>query len=288
VRRDALHDSDPLVRLTAVRSLPADNEEMLVMNLASVIDDPVLAVRLAAATQLAQFSGRSQLRERGKEQGIEIGDPLAKLTDSQRKAYEKAMVEFRESQELSLDHAGGHLVFASFARQHERFEEAIQHLVDAIKLEPYMAGPRQELASLMQELKGDAAEIRKLRAEEADLLERDAKLAPNNAGIFFQLGKLRYLLDEYDRAEAAFRTACEKAPKNYECWMMLALMQQKQYKITGDDKHFNNAIATIKTMHEMNRGDARAKNILQELLMLWHQKNPDARPDAKPNDGRKQ
>jgi len=61
--------------------------------------------------------------------------------------------------------------------QHERFEEAIQHLVDAIKLEPYMAGPRQELASLMQELKGDEAEIRRLRVEEAELLERDAKLA---------------------------------------------------------------------------------------------------------------
>src|SRR4029078_4897493 len=98
--------------------------------------------------------------------------PLCRLPDGQRKAYEKAMVEFRESQELSLDHAGGHLVFASFARQHERYEEAIQHLVDAIKLEPDMAGPRQELASLMQQLNGDQAEIRRLRKEEADLLER--------------------------------------------------------------------------------------------------------------------
>ena len=85
------------------------------------------------------------------------GDPLTKLTDSQRKAFEKAMVEFRESQELSLDHAGGHLVLASFDRQHGRIEEAIQHLVDAIKLEPYLAGPRAELASLMQEHSGDPA-----------------------------------------------------------------------------------------------------------------------------------
>jgi tetratricopeptide (TPR) repeat protein len=275
-RREALRDSDPLVRLTAVRSLPGDNEQMLVINLASVIDDPVRAVRIAAATQLAQFSGRSRHRE----QGAEIDDPLGRLTDSQRKAYEKAMVEFRESQELSLDHAGGHLAFATFARQHERFEEAVGHLVDAIKLEPYMAGPRQELASLMQDLKGDPAEIRKLRGEEADLLERDAKLAPNNAGIFFQLGKLRYLLDEYDRAEAEFKAACEKAPKNYECWMMLALMQQKQYEKTSEDKHFNDAVASVKAMHELNRDDPRAKGIFGDLMKLWYQKNPDAKSEG--------
>jgi tetratricopeptide (TPR) repeat protein len=274
-RRDALRNSDPLVRLSAVHVLPGDNEEMLVMNLASVIDDPVRSVRMAAATRLAQFSGRKSLGE----PGTPTTDPLARLTDSQRKAFEKAMVEFRESQELSLDHAGGHLVLASLDRQHGRFEDAIQHLVDAIKLEPYLTGPRQELASLMQQLKGDEAEIHKLRAEEADLLERDAKLAPNNAGIFFQLGKLRYLLDEYDRAEAAFKTACEKAPKDYACWLMLALMQQKRYEKTSDNKHFNDAIATVKAMHELNRDDPRAKEILTGLLVTWHQKNPDAKPD---------
>src|SRR3954452_2252526 len=104
-RRDALRNSDPLVRLSAVHVLPGDNEEMLVMNLASVIDDPVRSVRMAAATRLAQFSGRKSPDE----PGTPNTDPLARLTESQRKAFEKAMVEFRESQELSLDHAGGHL-----------------------------------------------------------------------------------------------------------------------------------------------------------------------------------
>jgi uncharacterized protein HemY len=171
-------------------------------------------------------------------------------------------------------------VFASLARQHGRYEEAIQHLVDAIKLEPYMAGSRQELASLMQQLNGDQAEIRRLRTEEADLLERDAKLAPNNADVYFRLGKLRYLLDEYDRAEAAFKTACEKAPKDYEYLMMLALMEQKQYEKTSDNNHFNDAMATIKTMLELNKDDPRAKEIFRSLLVTWHQKNPNANPNA--------
>ena len=106
-----------------------------------MIDDPVRAVRIAAATRLAQFSGAAS---RNKAESA-IRWPSSPIASGKR--IEKAMIEFRESQELSLDHAGGHLVFASFDRQHERIEEAIQHLVDAIKLEPYLAGPRAELAS---------------------------------------------------------------------------------------------------------------------------------------------
>jgi hypothetical protein len=57
-------------------------------------------------------------------------------------------------------------------------------------------------------------------------------------------------------------------------------MQQKQYEKTSEDKHFNDAIATVKAMHELNRDDPRAKEILRGLLATWHQKNPNAKPDA--------
>jgi tetratricopeptide (TPR) repeat protein len=241
--------------------------------LASVIGDPVRGVRMAAATRLAQFSGRKPLND----SGAATKDPLAKLTEGQRKAYEKAMVEFRESQALSLDHAGGHLVMASFDRQQGRIEDAIQHLVDAIKLEPYLAGPRAELASLMQEHKGDDAEIKHLRTEEADLVERDSKLAPDNADIFYRLGLLRYMLGDYEKADAAFRMACAKSPRNYEYLMALGLLEEKRYTETGDDKQFNSAVESIKKMHEMNRSDPRAKAILERLLDVWHTRNPNAK-----------
>ena len=78
-------------------------------------------IRVAAATRLAQL-------------------PLSHLTDGQRKAFERAMIEFRESQELWLDHAGGHLTLAAMDRQHGRIEEAVGHLTNAIKLEPYWRG----------------------------------------------------------------------------------------------------------------------------------------------------
>jgi tetratricopeptide (TPR) repeat protein len=258
-RTDALHDGDPLIRLTAVRTLPADDVNQLVSNLASVLEDTTRAVRIAAATRLAQL-------------------PFSQLADSQRKAFEQALIEFRASQSLSLDHAGGHLVLASLARQHGRTDEAIKHVESAIKLEPYLSGPRTELASMMQELHGDPAEIRKLRAKEAELVERDSKLAPDNASIFYHLGLLRYTLGEVEKADAAFQTACEKAPRNYEYRMALALLQERRYVVTGDDKQFDAAVLSLKKLQEMNPADPRAKQIAERMMSTRNARQSGAKP----------
>jgi tetratricopeptide (TPR) repeat protein len=229
----------------------------LVSNLASVLEDSARAVRIAAAARLAQL-------------------PVSTLTDSQRKAFEQALIEFRASQALSLDHAGGHLVLASFDRQHGRTEEAVQHLESAIKLEPYLSGPRTELASLMQELGGDRAEIRRLRTKEAELVERDSKLAPDNASIFYHLGLLRYTLDELDKAAAAFEAACAKAPRNYDYLMALALLQERRYVLTGDEKQFDAAVLSLKKLQEMNPADPRAKQISDRLMETRRTRHPDS------------
>ena len=44
-RREALHDSDPLVRLTAVQAIPSDNQELLQLNLARMQSDDSAARR---------------------------------------------------------------------------------------------------------------------------------------------------------------------------------------------------------------------------------------------------
>jgi predicted CXXCH cytochrome family protein len=246
-RREALHNQDPLIRLTAVRVLPSDNVELLTADLASMLKDPLRSVRIMAVARLAHL-------------------PIDKLTDSQRQAFEKAMVEFRDSEVLSLDHAGAHLSLASLDRYQGHIDQAIEHLTAAIKLEPYLAGPRSELASLMQEHNGDPAEIRRLHTEEADLMERDSTLAPDSADIFYHLGLLRYTLDDFDKAEAAFQKACEKAPRNYDYRMALALMQEKRYDQTGDVKDFETAARSLKVLHDMSHDDPRAQQILMRLI----------------------
>ncbi|HVT29428.1 MAG TPA: multiheme c-type cytochrome [Lacipirellulaceae bacterium] len=261
VRRDALRDSDPLVRLAAVRVLPDSDQQRLVLDLASVINDPIRTVRIATATRLAQL-------------------PRSTLTDSQRKDFEKAMVEFRKSQGLSLDHAGAHLMLATFDRQQGRLKDAVDHLFNAIKLEPYLSGPRGELASLLEANKADPDEIRRLRADEAELVERDSKLAPENAEIFYRLGLLRYKLGQTLQADDAFRAACDKAPNNYDYRMALTLLQEYRYGQTGKDHDFQAAVESLKKLRDINPADPRARLILERLLTTWHTRNPNAEPDV--------
>jgi len=260
-RREALHSSDPQVRLAAIRVLPGDNLELLIADLASVLSDPLRSVRVTAAAQLAHL-------------------PIDRLTDRQRQAFEKAMVEFRDGEKLQLDHAGAHLSLASHDRQHGRIQEAIEHLTMAIKLEPYLTGARSELASLMTEHGGNEAQIHRLRSEESALLDRDVELAPDNADIFYRLGLQRYLLHEYDKAEAAFQKACELAPRDYDYRMALALQQKAQYEETGDEKEFDAAMASTKKLYEMNPDDERAKQILADLMRIQSTKDVGAKPES--------
>ncbi len=255
-RRGALDDSDPLVRLAAVRAAPGELDLSLLNELAARLEDPMRAVRLAAVARLAQV-------------------PIDYLPDRQRGAFERAMIEFRAAQELSLDHAGGHLSLATLDRQHGRIREAIEHLQAAIRLEPYMAGPRGELASLLHAQGGDAAEIRRLREEEAELIERDARLAPDNAHIWYQLGLLRYLLGELEKAHQALAQACELAPQHYDFLMTLALLHERRYELSGEREHLDAALATLKKLRDMQPADPRAEQILVRLLETQRAKQPD-------------
>jgi Flp pilus assembly protein TadD len=112
----------------------------------------------------------------------------------------------------------------------------------------------------------DGAEIRRLRTEEAELVERDSKLAPNNAAIFYQLGMLRYLLGEYDKSEAALQSASEKAPQNYQFKWALALLLEKRYEQTGNDAIFNQAIEVLRQLNELDPSDPRAQQTLMSLM----------------------
>lgn len=242
-----LSDSDPLSRVAAVRTLSGDNLASLEVELASSLDDPIRAVRIAAASRLAFL-------------------PQESLPTEYRERFRQALIEFRASQELSLDHAGAHLAFATLERRNGRIERAIEHLQTAIRLEPYMSGARSELASLLDQLRGNADEIRSLREAEAQLLERDALIAPNNAAIFYQLGLTRYLLGELDLAAEALAKACALAPREFEFRMALALLDERRYELTGDESYLRAATVSLRTMEQLLPGDPRTQGIADRLL----------------------
>ncbi len=69
----------------------------------------------------------------------------------------------------------------------------------------------------------------------------------------------------------------------------MAVARREEYgsTVTGEEKPLNAAMESIKQMHELNRDDPRAKQILERLLVVWRERNPSAKPDAKPGDGGK-
>jgi tetratricopeptide (TPR) repeat protein len=246
-QREALYNSDPLMRLTATRAIRFDIDPSAVSDVARMLSDPVRRVRLAAVERLVDV-------------------PIESLTNEQRRAFEDAMIEFRESQELSLDQAGGNLSLAILARRYGRPADAIEHLQAAIRLQPYLAGPRLELASLLGSTPGNEDEVRRLREEEVELLERDAQLAPNSATIFHQLAKLRYLLGDFDKAQAAIETACRLAPRSYEFQFFRALLHHKRYEQTGDMAQFDMGIDAVRKLQELQPNDPGTQEILIMLM----------------------
>lgn len=228
LRRDALSDSSALVRASAVRSFAIDASSAedlsakLVKEIGPKLEDRSRAVRLAAANRLV----------------ADAGDIAASPFSS---SLDEAVKEFRAGQNIQLDRAQSNRNLGNLALQLGDPLGAVESLRTAIRIEPYLTGPRTELSQLLDQLAADPAqaaiaekaeatpeEIRRLREEEADLLARDAKLLPTDATVRYMRGRLLYLLDRQDEARQAFIEACELAPNEYDYWLWLALICEKQ------------------------------------------------------------
>lgn len=237
-RRQALDDPSPLVRAAAVRVLTADNLAVLLQQAAPLLGDPARIVVLAAAARLAEAA--------------------PELNASQFKSsLDKALAEFRAGQHLHLDRADAHMSLASLDEQLQDIPGAITSFRNAIRVEPYRTGPRRELARLLEmvanddrfanlreQLKPSAGEIRLLRAQEVDLLARDAQLLPGDPRPHYDRGLLLYLLDRLDDARLEFEEAVRISPDYYDAWMTLALICEKQHR-------WKDATDAVKRMSEL-------------------------------------
>ncbi len=234
---EALMHKNPLVRAAAVRTISVDVLNHSIDDVAGRLDDPVRLVRMAAARRL-----------------VAVGNRLA---DSRfRESLDRAVEEYRLGQLVMSDRAGSHLNLASMYEMLGKRRAASDSLRTAIRVEPYLTGPRGELARLL-DLRGgeDAsiganfkAEVRSLRQQEVDLLARDFQLLPGDPTLRYRQGMLLYLLDEPDRALVALRAACNLAPNAYQSWLALALLCEKQ-------QLWDEALGALGQMHKLRPGD---------------------------------
>jgi tetratricopeptide (TPR) repeat protein len=247
VQQEALNDEDPLVRTAAVRALfMFEPLRQFIANLGGRLSDPSRAVRIATARRMATL-------------------PRDQIDPRYHEALDKAIQEYRDAQGVVLERAASHMNLGWLARQLGDAKEAEDEFRTAIRLEPYLAGPRSELATLLTQRNGDEAEIRKLREEEADLLDRDANLLATSPESYYRVGLLRYLLGETTAASVALKKACELAPTNYDFRMALALLQERRYEQSGDTAEYEAAVASLNELAKLQPTDLRTAQIRARL-----------------------
>lgn len=237
--REAIDDSNPLVQTAGLRSLSIEFLTRFPKKIAARLQDRIRLVRLAAARRLVG-------------QAEELVDPEL------RDALKQAVVEYRAAQKVMEERAAAQLNLAALSQAEGDNLATIQSLRRAMAQEPYLSGVRDKLAKLLEQEGGDAEEILRLRAEEADLLKRNYKFMPDSAGLRYQRGMLLYLIGELDEARLALEEACELDGANYGNWLALALICEKQQR-------WDDTAKALRKMNEIRPNDPAVRGILQRI-----------------------
>ena len=180
-------DADPLVRLAAPRALPASPPRAVIQAVASLLGDPLRAVRLEAARALA-------------------GTDLMALTPEQQTAFVKATTELVSAEMVDAERPEAHLNLGLLEMRRGEPSKADTEYRTALRLDPAFVPAMVNLADL------DRA--RGMDRQGAELLRKAMAIEPNNADVPHSLGLFLVRQHDYDGALDMLRRANELAPDN--------------------------------------------------------------------------
>jgi len=181
----ALADPEPLMRHTAVNNVVASSPEELVELVAPLLFDPMKAVRMQAAVQLA-----------------DVSDQL--LKPYQREALAETLAEYRKAMEYSLDFAFAGHNLGNLAARLGDMSEAERYYRTAVSIDDLFYPAKANLAVL---LNGQG------RNDEAEALLRSILEAyPEQHDVAYSLGLLLAEMGHYVEAEALLSRAAAGMP----------------------------------------------------------------------------
>jgi tetratricopeptide (TPR) repeat protein len=181
----ALADPEPLLRHTAVNNIVAGSPKELVDMVAPLLFDPMRAVRVQAAVQLA-----------------DVSDQL--LKPYQREALAEALTEYRQAMEYSLDFAfAGHNLGNLAARLGDT-AEAERYYRTAVSIDDLFYPAKANLAVLLN--------ARGENAEAEALLRSILDAYPEQHDVAYSLGLLLAEMGRYVDAESYLARAAAGMP----------------------------------------------------------------------------
>jgi tetratricopeptide (TPR) repeat protein len=204
----------PTVRAAAVRALSTSNPNTAKRILLPLMSDPSRLVRFEATRLLAS------------------GAMYQALSAAEQSQVDLALREVKETLMITADRGGSHMEWAAICEQRGRVPEAIQAYDTAIRVEPEMAGPRTNLAALLDEIAQQGDERARLKAEqlrrqELPLLARDASLAPNIATVQYRYGLALYLNGDLAGALKQLELALQLEPEVEDYQLAVRLLKEK-------------------------------------------------------------
>jgi Tfp pilus assembly protein PilF len=234
----ALIDNEALIRRTAVDNLSVSDSQHQTELLASMLYDPVKAVRIEAARRMT-----------------EVSDPT--LDRNQKKVFQASLEEYREAMKYSADFAFGRYNLANLYVALKQPQEAVENYQAAIKIDNLFYPAKVNLAMLYNQMGENSAAETLLRevadshpeiyevhysfglllaeekkyAEATNYLKQAARGMPNRARIHYNLGLLLQHLKKDSDAEASLLKAQELEPDNFDYLYALADFYLKGKKL---------------------------------------------------------
>ncbi len=180
-------DADALVRLAAARSVALVPPRERLAMFAPLLNDPYLAVRLDAVSQLA-------------------GIPREAFAPAALMAFDRAAAEYRQAQRFNAERAEAWLNLGSLEARLGNAAEARSAYERSLKLDPAFIPARINLADLYREFN---------RNDEAEKVLREAvRIAPANADARHALGLTLVRLGRREAALAELERATKLAPSS--------------------------------------------------------------------------
>ena len=211
-------DEHPLVRAAAVNVYMNAPPQTITKDLLPLLDDPTKLVRNEAARVLVASGAH------------------ANLGGSARSKVELATRSVADAMMVASDRSGAHMGWAGLLEQQGRYQEAIDAYATAIRVEPKTAGPRTNLAALLEGLAQQTQGVQsakmleqasQLRKEELPLLARDADLAAENAFVQYRYGLALYLDGQLDKSLKQLKRAVELEPDVEQFQTALQLLKER-------------------------------------------------------------
>jgi Flp pilus assembly protein TadD len=258
-------DPDPLVRMAAADAAELLDSTARVRLLSPLLADPVRAVRIAAASTLADV-------------------PREAIPDEQRGALDAALREYREVQALNADRAESHLNLGLLRFKLGDLDRAELEYRKATQMMPRFSAAYVNLADLYRARQEEGMAERVLReglnaspdhpglhhalglslirqaksGEGARALRRAHELAPDNGRYAYVFGVALNSLGERDRALDVLEEAHRKRTGDREILVALAT-------ISRDAGHRDQAIEYAKRLVRLSPNDPGARQLLSEL-----------------------